>query len=237
LDFRGASAFMFCYTNKDKRDTTLSYHLWTLQSCNFLCFMLLFISMSALFHSLLDYEVTLVAYFLLWIAWVLGHIVSIYTSMKQLRSWKFFYRSQLLTELLEDKQIAKLGGSWCVQNVSTSPNTFAIVSPLICVFWIQLTRTNAVFSRIALVSRFCAEIRLLGKILENIAKILFCQKTHGARRRYEGGQWPGLTTRGCSLALATPTCGEAASAVASTPPSAYIYPLTWKHRGFGVFPR
>jgi hypothetical protein len=24
---------------------------------------------------------------------------------------------------------------WYVQNVSTFPNTFAIVSPLICVFW------------------------------------------------------------------------------------------------------
>jgi hypothetical protein len=139
-----------------------------------LMFMLLVISMLALFHSLLDYEVTLVAYFLLWIAWVLDHIVSIYTPMKQMRSWKFFYRSQLLTELLEDKQIAKLGGSWYVQNISTFPNTFAIVSPLICVFWIQLTWTNAVFSRIALVSHFCAEIRLSGKIPENIAKILFC---------------------------------------------------------------
>jgi hypothetical protein len=37
------------------------------------------------------------------------------------------------------------------------------------------------------VSRFCAEIRLLGKILENTAKILFFQKTNGARRRDEGG--------------------------------------------------
>jgi hypothetical protein len=32
------------------------------------------------------------------------------------------------------------------------------------------------------VSHFCAEIRLLGKIPENIAKNLFYQKTHGARR-------------------------------------------------------
>jgi hypothetical protein len=104
----------------------------------------------------------------------------------------FFYRSQLLTELLGDKQIAKLGGSWYVQNVSTFWNTFAIISPLICVFWIQLTRTHAVFSRIALVSRFCAEIWLSGKILENTAKILFCQKTHGARRSDEGGGGCGL---------------------------------------------
>jgi hypothetical protein len=90
----------------------------------------------------------------------------------------------------------------------------------------QLTQTNAVFSRIALVSRFCAEIQLLGKIPENIAKILFYQKTHRARRGDEERQGAGLTTRGRDLALVAPTCGEAASAIASTPPSAYIYPLT-----------
>jgi hypothetical protein len=66
------------------------------------------------------------------------------------------------------------------------------------VFWIQLTQTNAIFSRIALVSHFCVEIRLSGKIPENITKILFCQKTHRARRRDEGGQQPGLTTRGAA---------------------------------------
>jgi hypothetical protein len=89
----------------------------------------------------------------------------------------------------------------------------------------QLTRTNAVFSRIALVSRFCAEIRLSRKILKNIAKILFYQKTHGARRGDGERLGARLTTRGRGPGLAAPTCGEAASAVASTPPSAYIYPL------------
>jgi hypothetical protein len=149
----------------------------------------------------------------------------------------FFYRSQLLTELLEDKQIAKLGGSWYVQNVSTFPNTFAIVSPLICMFWIQLTRTNAIFSRIALVSCFCAEIQLLVKIREKLAKILFHQKTHGARR-WDGGEARGHHThRGRGPALAAPTCCEDGSAVSSTPHSTYIYPLTWKYRGYGVFPR
>jgi hypothetical protein len=108
----------------------------------------------------------------------------------------FFYCSQLLTELLEDKQIAKLGGSWYVQNVSTFPNTFAVVSPPICVFWMQLTRTNAIFSRIALVSHFCAEIQLSVRIRENIAKILFHQKTHGARRRDGEGLGGHHTTRG-----------------------------------------
>jgi hypothetical protein len=149
----------------------------------------------------------------------------------------FFYRSQLLTELLEDKQIAKFGGSWYIQNVSTFLNTFAIVSPLIYVFWIQLTRTNAVFSRIALVSCFCAEIWLLGKIPEDTIKFLFYQETHGARRRDEEGLGGRLTTRGRGPGLVAPTCGEATSAIASTPPSAYIYPLTCKERGFGVFPR
>jgi hypothetical protein len=66
---------------------------------------------------------------------------------------------------------------WYFQIISTFLNPFAVVSPLICVFWIQITWTNAVFSRIALVSRFCVEMQLLGKISENIANLLFYQKT------------------------------------------------------------
>jgi hypothetical protein len=64
------------------------------------------------------------------------------------------------------------------------------------------------------------------KIPENIGKILFYQKTHGARRGDEERQGARLTTRGRGPALAAPTCGEATSAIASTPPFAYIYPLT-----------
>jgi hypothetical protein len=149
----------------------------------------------------------------------------------------FFYRSQLLTELLEDKEIAKLGGSWYVQNVSTFPNTFAIVSSLICLFWIQLTRTNADFSRIALVSCFLAEIQLSGKIPENTAKSLFYQKTHGARRRDGEGLGARLTTRGRGPGLAALGGGEATPAAFLSPPFAYIYPSTWNYRGFGIFPR
>jgi hypothetical protein len=149
----------------------------------------------------------------------------------------FFYRSQLLTELLEDKQIAKLGGRWYVQNVSTFPNTFAVVSPLICVFWIQLIRTNNVFSRIALVSCFCAEIQLSGKIQENNAKFLFYHKTHGARIRDGEGLGGHHTTWWCGPALAAPGCGEATPAASSSPPSAYKYPSTWNYRGFDIFPR
>jgi hypothetical protein len=126
---------------------------------------------------------------------------------------------------------------WYVQNVSTFPNTFAVVSPLICMFWIQLTRTNAVLSRIALVSCFCAEIQLSGKIPENIAKILFYQRTHGARIREEEGLGGHHTTWWRGPSLAAPGCGEATPAVPSSPPSADKYPLTRNYRGFGVFPR
>jgi hypothetical protein len=89
-----------------------------------------------------------------------------------------------------------------------------------------LNTTNAVFSRIALVSYFYAEIQLSGKIPENIAKILLYQKTHGARRGDGERLGAMLTTRGRGPGLAAPTYGEAASVIASTPPSAYIYPLT-----------
>jgi hypothetical protein len=111
---------------------------------------------------------------------------------------------------------------WYVQNVSTFLNPFAVVFPLICVFRIQLTRTNAVFSRIALVSRFCAEIQLSGKISENIAKLLFYQKTHRARRGDGEGSRGAHTTWWRGPGQAVPGGGVAASAIALTPPSVYI---------------
>jgi hypothetical protein len=126
---------------------------------------------------------------------------------------------------------------WYVQNVSTFPNTFAIISPLICVFWIQLTRTDAIFSRIVLVSRFYAEIQLSVKIRDKSSKILFHQKTHGARRRDRGEAQGPHTHRGRGLALVAPTWCEDASAIPSTSPFAYIYPLTWLYRGDSVFPK
>jgi hypothetical protein len=58
-----------CFAPRIKASGIPLFHilLWVLQSCSFLCFMLLVISALTLFHSLLDYEITLVAYFLLWI--------------------------------------------------------------------------------------------------------------------------------------------------------------------------
>jgi hypothetical protein len=71
-----------CFAPQIKASEIPLFHIlsWALQSCSFLCFMLLVISVLALFHSLNNYEITLVAYFLLWISCVLDHIVRIYTS-------------------------------------------------------------------------------------------------------------------------------------------------------------
>jgi hypothetical protein len=118
--------------------------------------------------------------------------------------------------------------AWYVQNVSTFPNPFAVVFPIICVFWIQLTQTNIVFSRIALVSPFCAEIQLSGKFSENIAKLLFHQRTHGTRRWDREEPRGAHTTWWRGPGQATPGGGVAASAIASSLPSAYIKSLTWK---------
>jgi hypothetical protein len=90
----------------------------------------------------------------------------------------------------------------------------------------QLTQTNAVFSRIALVSHFCAEIQILVKIWENIAKILSRQKTHGAKRRDGEGLGGCHTTRWRGPGLATLGYGEATPAALSSHPSTYIYLLT-----------
>jgi hypothetical protein len=90
----------------------------------------------------------------------------------------------------------------------------------------QLTRTDAVFSRIALVSRFCVEIQLSVKIREKSSEILFHEKTHGARRR-DGEEARGaLTHRWRGPALAAPPWREEAPAALSTSPLAYIYPQT-----------
>jgi hypothetical protein len=65
-----------------------------------------------------------------------------------------------------------------------------------------------------------------GKNSGKIGKNPISQKTHGARRR-DGGEARGLHThRGRGPALTAPTWCESGSAVSSTSPSAYIYPLT-----------
>jgi hypothetical protein len=71
---------------------------------------------------------------------------------------------------------------------------------------------------------FFAEIQLSGKIPENIGKLLFYEKTHGARIRDGEGPRGAHTTWWRGPGQAAPGGGVAAPAIASTPPSAYIYP-------------
>src|SRR3954465_14371193 len=94
-----------------------------------------------------------------------------------------------------------------------------------------------VFSRIALVSCFCEEIQLSGKIPENIPKVLFSQETHGARRG--GAEDPGVgqTWPRHGLGLAAPGPCLAASDFASAPPFAYMMLMTGKLRGARSFTR
>jgi hypothetical protein len=72
------------------------------------------------------------------------------------------------------------------------------------------------------VSHFGAEIQLSGKIPENIAKLLFYQKTHGARRRDGEGPRGAHTTWWREPSEAVLGGGVAASAIASSPPATYI---------------
>ena len=103
--------------------------------------------------------------------------------------------------------------------------------------WIQLTRTDTVFSRITLVSSFCAENKLSGKIPENIPKILFHQKIHKARRR-DGGRPRGAhTTWPRGLGQAVPGGGVAASVTPSASLFAYKLPLDLKTKGGSTFSR
>ena len=99
----------------------------------------------------------------------------------------------------------------------------------------QLTRTDAVFSRIALVSTFCAENQLSGKIPENMPKILFHQKTPGARIRDGGGLVPGHTTWPLGLGLATPGGGLATPDTPSVSLFAHKMPSDLKTQGGSTF--
>ena len=89
-------------------------------------------------------------------------------------------------------------------------------------------RTNAVFSRIALVSCFCAESQLSGKTPEKIANLLFYQKIHGARRGGGDGPRVAQTTwwRG-----AAPAYEEGDSGTSLSPPFDYLTLSDLKREG------
>src|SRR5215216_1312241 len=106
-----------------------------------------------------------------------------------------------------------------------------------CVIWMQLMRTDVVFSRIALVSTFCAENQLSGKIPENMPKILFHPKTSGARIRDGEEPWGGHTTCWRGPGQAAPAGGVGPPGTPSASLFAYKEPSDLKTSStFDVFP-
>ena len=92
-------------------------------------------------------------------------------------------------------------------------------------------RTNAVFSRIALVSCFCAESQLSGKTPEKIANLLFYQKTHGARRGVRDGPRVAQTTWWRGLGATAPATKEGNSGTSPSPPFDYLTLSDLKREG------
>ena len=106
----------------------------------------------------LPWDLNVIAYVVsLWSCWKSEYELDIITTTRSNRVRKSFsfVSFSLSTELLEDKQGFKLGG------VDTSPSylLFRTLLPLfwtlICMIWMELTRTNAVFSTIAMVLFLC----------------------------------------------------------------------------------
>ena len=140
----------------------------------------------------------------LWSCWNSGYELDIIATTRSNRVCQSFsFSLSFSTELLEDKQGFKLGG------VDTSPSylLFQTLLPLfwtlICMIWMELTRTNAVFSRIAMVlflrrnksSR--NDLEIYGDFLWNILKILAQESTRGVELRAHkltrrGPPWPRL---------------------------------------------
>ena len=104
----------------------------------------------------------------LWSCWNYGYELDIVatTRSNRVRQSFSFVSFSLSIEFLEDKQAFKLGG------VDTSPSylLFRTLLPLfwtlICMIWMELTRTNAIFSRIAMVFDVsCASLAMVPEIL------------------------------------------------------------------------
>ena len=118
--------------------------------------------------------------------------------MKQKSLSKFsLSRPVRWTELLEDKQYAKLGGVDTSQTYLLFQTLLILFWPHSCMIWTKLTRTDAVFSRAACMFYLCAGKRIfnyLRKIHEKSRKIHAPEET-----RYQ--KWGQRGARGCPGAL------------------------------------
>ena len=122
----------------------------------------------------------------LWSCWNSGYELDIVATTRSNRVCQSFsFSLSLSTELLEDKQGFKLGG------VDTSPTylLFQTLLPLfwtvICIIWMELTWTDVVFSRLALVLFLCRNqsspnvLKIYGEQFWKISKISAPSSTSG----------------------------------------------------------
>src|SRR3954469_16488657 len=90
-------------------------------------------------------------------------------------------RSVRCTELLEDKQYAKLGGVDTSQTYLLFQTLFLLIFPHSCMIWTKLTRTNAVFSRAACMVLLCAGKWIFGRLRKFPEKYQKIHAPKGAR--------------------------------------------------------
>ena len=159
----------------------------------------------------------------LWSCWNSGYELDIVatTRSNRVRQSFYFVSLSLSTELLEDKQGFKLEG------VDTSPSylLFRTLLPLfwtlICMIWMELTRTNAVFSRIAMVLFLCRN-----KSSRNVLKIYGDFFWNKRKIPAQSSTWGGVPVGQKPLGAATPygramrACG---AHVAPSSPNSTIY--------------
>ena len=114
--------------------------------------------------------------------------------MKQKSLSKFsLSRPVRWTELLEDKQYAKLGGVDTSQTYLLFQTLLILFWPHSCMIWTKLTRTDAVFSRAACMVLLCAGKRIfkyLRKIHEKSQKIHAPEGTRSQKRGQRGARGP-----------------------------------------------
>jgi hypothetical protein len=97
----------------------------------------------------------------------------------------FLYHFQFVNWMLEDKQWVKLGGVDTSQMYQLFQTLFLLFWTLICMIWMELTRTDVVFSSIAMVLFLCRnktswiEPKNLQRTFLEYIKILAKRNTRG----------------------------------------------------------
>ena len=92
----------------------------------------------------------------LWSCWNSGYELDIVATTRSNRVCQSFsFSLSLSTQLLEDKQGFKLGGVYTSPSYLLFETLLPLFWTLICMIWMELTWTDVVFSRIALVLFLC----------------------------------------------------------------------------------